>query len=96
MTKSKAEQAWFDLCQISMSLPRTFGARPPKLSWRVLADGSVVGYSNKKREHEFGIGPHAERVAMAWAEGLNNSAAERFAANYPELNHRIKQTNILK
>jgi len=96
MNKSKAEQAYFELAQISMSLPMTLGHRPSKLTWRVLPDGLVVGYTNRKKEHEFGTGPHAERVAMAWAEGLSDLAAERFAANYPELNYRGKQTNILK
>jgi hypothetical protein len=45
--------------------------------------------------HEFGTGAHAERVAMAWAAGLDVFAAERFAAKYPDLNCRSKQTHIV-
>ena len=95
MTKSRAEQAWYDLAQISMGLPRVLGeARPPKRTWRVFADGMVAGYINRKRTIEFGTGSHTERVAMAWAEGLSDSAAEEFAAAHPDLNYRGKQTHL--
>lgn len=95
MTKSPAEQASYDLGQISMRLPLVGGqGRPPKRTWRVFTDGAVVGYINRKRTIEFGTGCHAERVAMAWAEGLSNSAAEDFAAAYPDLNCRSKQTHL--
>lgn len=95
MTKSPAEQASYDLAQISMKLPRVFGqGRPAKRTWRVFADRTVVGYINRKRTLEFGTGSHAERVAMAWAEGLEESAAKKFAAEYPDLNSRSKQTHL--
>lgn len=95
MTKSPAEQARYDLAQISMKLPVVFGqSRPPKRTWRVVADGTVVGHINRKRAIEFGTGPHAERVAMAWAEGLSDSAAEKFAMEYRDLNCRSKQTHL--
>ena len=95
MTKSPAEQASYDLAQISMKLPLVLGqGRQPKRTWRVFADGTVVGYINRKRAIEFGTGSHSERVAMAWAEGLTDSAAEKFAVAYPDLNCRTKQTHL--
>ena len=95
MTKSPAEQAIYDLAQISMKLPLIMGmGRQPKRTWRVAADATVVGYVNRKKTIEFGSGPHAERTAMAWAEGLSDSAAERFASEYPDLNCRFRQTHV--
>lgn len=93
VTKTKAEQAWYELCQISMSMGMTIGGEP-KRTWRVLEDGLVLGYLGRKRALEFGIGLHAERVAMAWAERLNETAARRFATEHPELDRRHKQTYV--
>jgi len=95
MTKSPAEHAPYDLAQIAMKLPRMFGeARPPKRKWRVSADATVVGHTNRKKAIEFGAGSHAERAAIAWAEGLSDYATEQFAAEYPDLDCRHNQTHI--
>lgn len=93
MTKTPAEQAWYDLTQISNPLVIGQG-RPPRRTWRVFADSTVVGYVNRKRTLEFGSGARAERVAMAWAYGLSVHFAERFAADYPDLNYRGAQTHL--
>ena len=93
LTKTKAEQAWYELCQISMDLGIKTGGES-KRTWRVLEDGLVVGYLGRKRALEFGIGSHAERVAMAWAERLNETSARRFATEHPELEKRHKQTHL--
>jgi hypothetical protein len=92
MTKTPAEQAYYDLAQISMKLPATWpDATNFKRTWRVAADGNVIGYEKKKKVEEFGSHPFSERIAMAWAEGLAVYGAEKFALANPDLDVRHKQ-----
>ncbi|MBU9405997.1 hypothetical protein KTE46_09970 [Burkholderia multivorans] len=62
-----------------------------KRTWKRNIWGNVVGYEGGRRAEEFGCAPHAERWAMAWANGMTREDAEDYALNNPTFNDTSKE-----